>query len=254
MVARSLLLSETKMINRDEIIPLIALQKAQSHHDEVSEQLSNIPGELEKLDKQLTEARDRNSEAHKNVELARKKCREAERNLSDLQLALEKYNKQIYDVKSNKEYSAMVAEIANIKAKVNEAETEILVAMDELEILTAEIAIADEILKKEEAEIARQKAVLEGEKSRLEQELQNATIELEKARQAVPSSVMSDYNRIRVFTGSTVVAPAIKRGDYYACGGCYMKITPHIMTELRKGNISQCEACARLIYWCNDES
>jgi len=242
------------MIHRDEITPLIALQKAQTVFDDTLGQLSKIPGELEKLDKQLTEVREKNSQIHTNAELARKKCREAERNLSDLQQALEKYNKQIYDVKSNKEYSAMIAEIASIKGKINDTETEILEAMDEFEVLTAEMAIADEILKKEEVEVTRQKAILNDEKNRLEQELQIAEAELKIARQAVPTSVMAEYDRIHEFTKSTVVAPAMKRGDNYACGGCYMKITPHIMTELRKGNISQCEACARLIYWCNDES
>ena len=123
-----------------------------------------------------------------------------------------------------------------------------------LEVLTAELTIADDILKKEELEITRQKAILNDEKTRLEQELQIAEAELEKARQAVPIGVMNEYDRIHEFTKSTVVSPTIKRSDYYACGGCYMKITPHIMTELRKGNISQCEACARLIYWRNDES
>ena len=242
------------MISREEITPLIALQKAQSNYDVILEQLLLMPEALEKLEKQISEAREKNAQTHKNAELARKRCREAERNLSDLQQALEKYNKQIYDVKSNKEYSAMVAEIANIKSRINDAETEILVAMDELESLTAELNIADDILKNEESEITKQKAELNDAKNRLEAELNKARTELDNAVAAVPIKLKSEYDRIQSFTGSTVVAPATKRGDYYSCGGCFMKITPHTMTELRKGNLSQCEACARFIYWCNNES
>jgi len=242
------------MSSRDEIKTLIALQKAQTTYNDITEQLAKIPEELNKLDQQLAEAKAKNTQIHKNAELARKRCREAERNLSDLQQALERYNKQIYDVKSNKEYSAMVAEIANIKSKINDTETEILVAMDELEVLTAEAGIADDIFKKEELEIVRLKAILNDEMKRLEEELQKAKTDLDAARQAVPAGIKSEYDRILEFTGSTVVAPATKRGDYYSCGGCFMQIPPQTVTELRKGNIFQCEACARLIYWCNDEA
>jgi predicted nucleic acid-binding Zn-ribbon protein len=253
MVAESLFSPETPMITGDEIIPLIALQKAQTAFEQISEHLAEIPQELGRLDNQLAEVKERNDQIHRNVEQAKKRCRETERNLSDLQQALEKYNKQIYDVKSNKEYSAIIAEIANIKVRISDAETEILVAMDELETLTAEVSIADDILGKEEAAITEQKAILNHERNKLEEELQRATSNLDNACQAVPASVKSEYDRIQKYTGSTVVAPATKRGDNYACGGCFMKITPHIVTELRKGNIFQCEACARLIYWCDDE-
>jgi predicted nucleic acid-binding Zn-ribbon protein len=253
MVAESLFPPETAMINRDEISPLITLQEAQSTFSDISEKLADIPAKLEQLEQQLAEVRDRNNQVHKNAETARKKCRDAENNLADLQQALERYNKQIYDVKSNKEYSAMIAEIADIKIKINDTETEILMAMDELEALTAEVSIADDLLGKEEKEITAKQRILNAEQKQLEMNLDKVKTELDNARSAVPPTLMSEYDRIHKYTGSTVVAPAIKRGDYYACGGCYVKITPHIMTELRKGNVFQCEACARLIYWCNDE-
>jgi predicted nucleic acid-binding Zn-ribbon protein len=242
------------MINREEISPLIALQRALSDYDAIHEQLLKIPEELEKLDTQLNGIRERNSQVHMNLDQSRKRCREAERNLQDLQLALERFNKQIYDVKSNKEYSAMIAEIAAIKGKINDTETEILVAMDELEMLTAEATIADDLLGKEEGEVRQHKTELEAQQDMLKKQLDEARINLDNARKMVPSDLMSEFDRIHSFTGSTVVAPATKRGENFACGGCFMKITPHIMTELRKGNISQCEACARFIYWCEDES
>jgi predicted nucleic acid-binding Zn-ribbon protein len=241
------------MINREGIKPLIALQQAQVAYNDVSEQLSKIPEALETIERQLADSKDRNIQIHQNADQARKRCREAERNLSDLQQALEKYNKQISDVKSNKEYSAIIAEIASIKSKINDAETEILVAIDELDALTAETGIADEVMAKEESEIAKQRIVLNEERLRLEQALRTTQSDLEQARQAVPADLMSQYDRIHKYTGSTVVAPAAKRNDTYSCGGCYVQIPLQTVNELRKGNVFQCEACARLIYWCSDE-
>ena len=242
------------MINSEEIQPLIVLQKAQAAYDVIIEQLTEIAPTLKNIEQDLTGATTHNAVVHKKLEEVRKRYRNLELSLADLQQALDKYNKQIYEVKSNKEYSAMVTEIANIKGKISDIETDILLAMDELETLSKEIKLADDILKKEQNEIELRKAQVEKRQNELMEQQKALGEELEKAQANVPSGLKNEYDRIHDFTGSTVVAPTKRRGDFFVCGGCFMKITQQTLSELRKGKVFQCEACARILYWCDDGS
>jgi len=241
-------------MDREEITPLIVLQNAQNALDAVEQALLEIPQKLEQLDQEQSEVTLRRDTVRHQMEAAKRNLRSREGELQDLKEKLTRYNRQLYEVKNNKEYSAMVAEIAATKDRISTTEEVILTAMLEVDELGEKLKQVEAIFQDESTVISSRRQEIEVLKQELDQRSQVLCLELDKAKSAIPEKLMAEYLRIRNHTTSTVLARAVHQGNQFVCNGCYMNIPAQIISELKQGKIYQCEACARYLYWSEDEN
>lgn len=236
-----------------ELESLIKLQSIQTAYDLAAREIGEIPELLEEQETKMQLYTSQRDEVHLKVENNRKAQKHLEQEIEDYKQHLIRLNKQLFEVKNNKEYSAMVSEISTIKGKISQTEDKILLIMEETEVLTIEMKSADAVFFKQQAEIDVIRTALEARRTELTAQLEVLTVELVKCKALIPDRLMAEYMRIRDYTGTTVVAPVTKRGTQHVCGGCYMNIPPQSISDLRKGSVFQCEACARFLYWSDNE-
>lgn len=161
------------------------------------------------------------------------------------QAELDKAQSALNQCKSNDEYQALLRQIQQRKQELSQIETRQLEAMFGQETRQGERAEAAARLKEVDAELkAAHKRVAE-EKAKIEAELKG----LEEQRSAIVGRLGSEardlYTRIVERTGDSATAEVIDEN----CQGCFMKVRPEQLSQLRARNqLVTCFTCGRILF------
>ena len=225
---------------------LIDLQALDARLAALEGELARIPREIDAVHAAGDEAKKAVEAARTRVEAARKSQRAKEKDLEDNRIKRQKYEGQLYQVKTNKEYSAVLSEIEEVKQEKARIEEEILSLMEQQERAAADAKEAEARLKAREAQGRSEEAALAEKLQAAEIDL--AAIRSERAQVAreLPSAVLDDYDKILRHRGVAVVE--VTKPNF--CGGCHVTMTPQRLQELRQQNaLIRCESCGRYLYW-----
>jgi predicted nucleic acid-binding Zn-ribbon protein len=149
-------------------------------------------------------------------------------------------------VKTNKEYQAMQKEMSVAEQEISDQETRLLERMEEADVLAAELKSAEAALKAEQAEIARDRQQLEGEKSAVEHALTSTTEERRSVAASISPPALAVFDRVA--QGRRGVALAEARDGL--CTVCHVRLRPQVYNDVRRNDsIIQCESCSRILYF-----
>ncbi len=225
---------------------LIELQKLDLTIGRINLKKKELPEKIAKLDEEFQNSISGVEAEKKKVDELQKYHREKE---EKLKRGIESRKKAIdrqSDVKTNKEYQAILKEIEIIELKNSEIEDEIIAALEELDK-------ARDQLETKESGHETHKARYEHDKKKMEDELRLLDAELlicqqksvECAKQ-INEQLLKRYGTIKGIRNGLAVAPVWKE----VCSGCYMNIPPQLYIELQKSvELISCPNCNRIIYW-----
>ena len=226
---------------------LVRIQESDLQVDDLKARADSIPRESAALDAELAEAKDFLDGAKARHKELDKQQRHEELILEDKNNLLKKYDTQLFAVKTNKEYKAMLAEMDAVKADISSIEERILEILTDIDYATEEIASAEKTVREEEDAVRDNKI-------RLEKELQEVKQELDKRRQmrlelipGVDEDLYQLYEKIRMAKKDGPGAVPVVNDS---CGGCFMQIPAQVVNELIAGDrIITCQSCSRFLYW-----
>ena len=226
------------------------------HYQELSLDLSRqkarleqFPGLIKAIDDDLAVASASLTTARGAVSDHQKDRRQLERELQDLEAKQRKYNDQLMQVKTNIEYKAMQAEISGIKGKVDDAETKILLLMDEAEAADRRVREEERLLDGQKKEAEARKAAIRQEEDLFKQAASQVEAELQAAGAGIGSDVLDLFNRI----ASTRNGIGVSRARGERCQGCNVRVRPQILQEIRRNaRIIQCDSCMRILYYIEE--
>lgn len=226
---------------------LIDLQGRDSRIAALEAEAARLPRQLEAIQASLAEARTALDGVNARVEATKKSLRSKEKDLDVTNTKRSRAEGRLWEVKTNKEYSAALLEIEEIKQEKAQTEEEILGLMEMQERLSVEVREADVRFRAREAQAREDEAVVRKKLAELEAELDIARAErASRARELTPR-LLGDYERIYRARAGVAVAPVINTS---ICGGCRMSIRPQALQELRTATaLSNCENCGRFLYW-----
>ncbi|HZV96737.1 MAG TPA: hypothetical protein VFF62_12440, partial [Candidatus Nitrosocosmicus sp.] len=202
---------------------LIALQSLDTRIAGLEAEAARIPRDLETLRARTAEAKKIVDAAKTALDAARKDTRAKEKDLEDNQVKRQKFEGQLYQVKTNKEYSAVLAEIEEVKQQKSKIEEEILTLMERQERLAGEIKDAESELKAAEAEGATAEKQLRERLAAVEAELGGVKGERASVARGLPANVLADYDRLLRARAGLAIVPVLKPN---LCGACRMTVTP----------------------------
>ncbi len=229
-----------------ELDALLALQRQDTLLLDAKRRRDDLPRRRDALREALTRAKETAEKSKKDLEQARLARRVVEKEVETISAEAMKLERQLSDVKTNKEYQAFLHEIELLKNKRSEQETRILESFEREEALTAAVAAAEKRVKDEEVRLKEGEEALAREGAELDQSLHSLTQDREAVKPRVPPALLSKYDRL-LPAKSGVAVVEIKKG---ACGACFKSLTPHALQEARKGDQVQiCEACGRIMIW-----
>lgn len=223
---------------------LFSLQQVDAHLDELQE----LKGDLPKVVNDLEERIHAKGEARQTLEDSVRTCfirrDEIDVEIISLREKIEKYKEQQFQIKTNKQYDALSREIdaaqdriAQLQKEMEALEGRAQVAKVDAQKLVPEI---DELKK----ELVERREELETVNKEHEEEDLRLHHEREKLVVRIDKNDLHTYDRIRKAKAGKAVVP-VRRN---ACGGCYKRIPPQTVLELRKNSrIITCEHCGRIL-------
>ena len=229
-----------------ELKSLIHLQEYDSKIASLEAEANRLPKRIEAIQASLAEARAAVEAVKIKVDTTRKNLRAKEKDLEVVAAKRSKADAHLWGVKTNKEYSAVLVEIEDIKQEKARTEEEILALMETQERLAAEIHEAETRLKTREDQGRHDEAVVRQQLAAVEAELTGVRGERATLAREITPAVLGDYERILKARGGLAIVPVTTT---FVCGGCRVTIRPQAIQELRSATLMRCESCGRYLYW-----
>jgi len=229
-----------------DLTRLIRLQQIETAADEARRKISDHPARTQALDTRLNAARDVVAAGKAKLATAGEKRRAEEKEVASVQTRLAKYKDQLLEVKTNREYTAMLHEIEAAQNDIRAREDRILEVMMEADELNAAIKKSEADLKIAEKEVADERSVIDAEVAGLQAEIDRTTAEREKLVATIDRQVLSIFEITAKGRKGVAVAEA-KDG---LCSICHVRLRPQVFNEVRKNeSIIQCDSCRRILYF-----
>jgi hypothetical protein len=226
---------------------LIDLQALDTKIAALEGELARLPGQIEAIQAAVAQALAGVQALKGRLDTAKKDTRSKEKDLEDAQVKRQKSEARLYEVKTNKEYSAVLVEIEEIKQEKAKIEEEILSLMETQELLAVEIRDAEAALKSRDAQGRQEEAQIRQRLAAVEAELTGLRGERGSLAREVPRDLLADYTKLLRGRGGLAVAHVTPDG---ICGGCRMTITPQRLQEVKhQSALLFCESCGRFLYW-----
>lgn len=178
------------------------------------------------------------------------KALQSQHKTQELELAtreeqVKKLQGQLYQLKTNREYTAMQKEIEGAKADNSLLEETIIALLEQIDQTQTQAAAAKTAWQRREGEVRQQVQHLEQEMVALDQQIQAAEADRQRLVPSLEPTVLQQYERILRSRDGLALVPVVRE----ACGGCYMVLPPQVINEAaQQQRLVACGSCARLLY------
>lgn len=226
---------------------LIELQAYDARIAALEAEAARLPKQLEAIQQGLAEAKKAVEGLKAKADTTRKDLRAKEQELEVTSTKRSKADAKLWEVKTNKEYSAALLEIEAIKQEKAQNEEEILALMETQEHLAVDLREAEARHREREAQAREDEGVVRKKLEAVEAELTVVRAERNTRARELPQGVLTDYERILKARAGVAVAQVNASA---ICGGCRVSIRPQALQELRVArDLMRCESCGRYLYW-----
>ena len=159
---------------------------------------------------------------------------------------IKKLQGQLFQVKTNKEYTAMQHEIEGAKADNSLLEETIIKLLEQIDHTQAQASQARQDWQQREAQVKTDIQRIEGEITTVDQALQKMEADRQRLTPSLDPRILAQYERVLHNRNGLALVPLV--GE--ACGGCHMVLPPQVANEVsQQKQLVSCDNCARLLYY-----
>jgi len=225
---------------------LIQLQQLDVEIRELTLLLDSIPPQVEEIDKKIADSALLASAAKEKMVGSQKKRRELESEVKDIKSQIGKYKRQLNEVKTNKEYTALLKEIEESEKRVDRLEETFIAEMLVEDDIQKEIKTAGQKHTENQALLTKEKEALSEKRRETEKKVRLLNQRREELLPTIPAEQVGLYLKIFRKKGGTALSPV--KDDF--CALCHMRIRPQVLNELLSTRkLILCENCGRILYW-----
>lgn len=224
---------------------IVELQNIDSQLLELEEILGDLPKKVEESiveEKNMTSSIQSNKERVKEIQLELNKM---ELRVKEDNNKIEHLKDQLFQVTTNKQYDAIMAEIDHLKEQLDGDENVEIELLEEKEGLEKEISEQEQNVESVSQDLVKKRKNLE----ELIQESAVQKKKLEEERKvlakAVEPDVLKRYNLVRNARRGTAAVPVIGN----SCSGCGAVVPPQKIAEIKEDKTPlTCDECMRFLY------
>jgi len=224
---------------------VIELQRVDLKIAELNSQIDALPAEIKSLEDQLKDHLEAHESHKQRLAANQKERRELEGDIQPIQAKISKHKDQLYEVKTNEQYKAMLKEIEGEEGNIRKIEDKILEKMLEAEDLQKLVAQAAASLESEKARVAAETRRLQSLREVDVKERDGLVAHRQTLSAALTPAVVTTYERVRKARRGIAVAEV--RNEF--CTACNVRLRPQVYQDvLKNADILLCESCDRILY------
>lgn len=229
----------------DKLRQLYLLQSIDSKTDEIEILRGELPMEVNDLEDEIVGLQTRINKISDSIAEVDAEISNHRANIAESLSLIEKYERQLDNVKNNREFDALTKEIEMQKLEIQLSEKKIkettLGKSSKDEVLKA----AKEKIDSRNKDLATKKVELTEIIAKTEKEEAQLQKKSEKAKENIEPRLLKAYTKIRKTYRNGLAVAKVERG---ACGGCFNLIPPQVQIEIgSQKNIIACEHCGRIL-------
>ena len=226
------------------IARLVELQDIDSQLEDLNSLLGDLPKMVDELNEKENSLKDRVEADKVSLKEINLNSSKSEKVNSDIQEKINKLTDQLFLVTNNKQYDALTNEIEHLKEQKKENEELLISNLEEKETLEKNI-------NENEASLEELKTDLDVRRNKLDEALSQTADEktaLENSRKKqvteIDDNTMQVYNKVISARSGIAVVPL--SGN--SCGGCGAALPLQMVSEIRAGDLHNCQSCGRFVY------
>ena len=241
--------TKTKTSVEDKLRALYELQEIDTKLDNIRLVRGELPLEVQDLKSNIEAYNFKLNRLKEELNDIKNSVVENKNSIVLAKAAIEKYEKQLKNIKNNREYSSLTKEIEfqNLEIELSEKnksknETSISLKKDIIKSCKEDMSEKEEELKIKEDQLSE--IVKDTEKE--EKVLLNDS---NKASKLIDDRLLSSYKKIRSKVANGLAVVSVERD---ACGGCFSQIPPQRQLDIQTHKrIIACEHCGRIMIDAN---
>lgn len=225
---------------------IVEVQQLDLQLAELTRQIDSLPRQIQTLQSQLSEFINAHEDRKKRLAANLKERKDLEGDIKVTQEKITRHRDQLYQVKTNEQYKAMLKEIEGEETGIRKIEDRILEKMIESEEIQKHIQEAAARLDGEKARVAAEVEKLEDERQSKINDREQVQNHRKELAASLSDSVVELYERIRTYRPAPAVAEV--RGGL--CTACNIQLRPQMYNEIRTADgVMTCENCSRILFY-----
>ncbi len=230
---------------RDDLKTLLELQELDLKIKAHEEEKAGIRRSLEELNEKIKAEEETLARLREEGKKETVQIKERELEAEEKRIQIDKYEKQLFQIKNNREYQALLDEIRGLKADIENIEDAALEVMEELEANRAGLKAEEERLSRDREKLRAREEEAVREIARIDAGIERLSSERQTLIPGVGQELFGKYCRIRDHKPGRALVPVVSQ----VCQGCDMRLTAQVNNDLYKEDcVLYCENCGRLIY------
>lgn len=203
------------------------------------------PNEIKALEAAFEEKKQHLSDLEKTSLELQKQKKDKELELSSKEESIKKLQSQLYQLKTNNEYKAMLKQIDDTKADASVIEDKILELFDQIDKTKNDIAQEKQRLQEEEKILNAKKKNVQDRIKEIDERLAQLEAQREQIIPDVNPKLFAQYERVLLNRDGLAIV-AVKDNS---CRGCNMFVPPQVINLIKMyERIVTCEVCNRILY------
>ncbi|MBW2057025.1 MAG: hypothetical protein JRH07_08040 [Deltaproteobacteria bacterium] len=229
------------------ILLLRELQETELRIEGLRGDQERYPLKIKELDERLKSEKETILQEKERLRLLEKERRRKEGELNEEGEKIKKTKGRLFDVKTNKEYQALLHEIELMESSSDRKEDEILAILEETDELRKTVSKREGSLVAVEKEVRAEISETREKLARLVEEITAMEKRREDIIKSLDGDLLAAYETLKARRGTALAA--VRRG---ACQGCYVNIPPQMSNEVQRNDrLIRCPNCNRFLYWEN---
>ena len=233
---------------REQLERLVALQTVDLKIQEMERVKGEIPQRIASLEGDFRKEEEKTLGERTELERLQKQRRQKEKDLEEEVERVKKAEARVFEIKTNKEYQAVLKEIENAKKLNRQREEEILSVLERIEEMQKQLGKDDKSLETKRKAVQQQVVELELQAASFADEMAGEVQQRERREKEISPDLLSKYRRLLEKRQGVAVAK-VQNG---VCHGCNMNLRPQLYIELQKQeSLILCPNCSRILFWEN---
>ena len=236
---------EQEVSVEDKLQSLHKLQLYLSEIDRIKTLRGELPLEVADLDDEIAGLGTRINNYQLELKQLDENSKLEKSKIETSKIKIEKYTKQLDNVRNSKEYDHLSKEIEFESLEIQLAEKHINEFAQQSKEINEQIEASNEALKEKTADLEHKKEELDEIVSETKSQEEKIREKAKKTETLIEPRLLTAFKRIRKNARNGLAIVPIERG---ACGGCFNKIPPQKQMDIKLGKkIIVCEYCGRIM-------
>jgi predicted nucleic acid-binding Zn-ribbon protein len=230
---------------KEQLDKLIRLQELDAEIYALRSKKDAMPIRTEEINKTIEEKKADMSAAEEEMKSFQVSRSEKENEMAANEEKIKKHESDLYQIKSNKEYQALLQEIESIKADVSLQEEEIITLLDKIESAKGKLEQEKKTFEEEKQKLDKEQEEIRQEEKKIDERLGELRGRRKEFAEGVDKDILGRYEKVLELRGGIALAKV--SGE--VCSECGMSLRPQIINESKlKKNPVFCESCSRILY------